>query len=142
MQWVQARLLLLPAKVNTKPGTRKAKRPGKKKKDDPAVEHEDLDEEEEQQPHTQEVEDAAGQSPPPHLAQNMKLDFLYEQLLRFCWSLVPTSLQPSPDSPPQQHQMQSLFLCHTSSSTLNPSGGLSLTEATDAHSPGLLPFPQ
>ena len=61
MPWIHARiLLLLPAQVNTKPGTRKAKKPGKKKKDDPAVEHEDLDDDDEQQPHTQEVEDAAG----------------------------------------------------------------------------------
>ena len=49
--------------VNTKPGARKGKKAGKKKKDDPAVEHEDLDDDEEQAQHTQEVEDAAGQSP-------------------------------------------------------------------------------
>ena len=71
MHWIQARLLLLlPAQVNTKPGTRKAKKPGKKKKDDPAVEHEDLDDDEEQQPHTQEVEDAAGQLLVPVLVHN------------------------------------------------------------------------
>ena len=49
--------------MNTKPGARKGKKAGKKKKDDPAVEHEDLDDDEEQAQHTQEVEGAAGESP-------------------------------------------------------------------------------
>ena len=58
--------------MNTKPGTRKAKKPGKKKKDDPAVEHEDLDDDDEQQPHTQEIEDAAGLPPPLHAQQTQR----------------------------------------------------------------------
>ncbi len=47
------------AQVNTKPGARRGKKAGKKKKDE-AAEAEDLDDDEQTQ-HDQEIEDAAGQ---------------------------------------------------------------------------------
>ena len=46
------------AQVNTKPGARRGKKAGKKKKDE-AAEAEDLDDDEQTQ-HDQEIEDAAG----------------------------------------------------------------------------------
>jgi hypothetical protein len=46
------------AQVNTKPGARRGKKAGKKKKDE-AAEAEDLDDDEQTQ-HEQEIEDAAG----------------------------------------------------------------------------------
>ena len=45
--------------MNTKPGARRAKKAGKKRKDDPAADAEDLDDDEPTQ-HEQEIEDAAG----------------------------------------------------------------------------------
>lgn len=70
--------------MNTKPGARRGKKAGKKKKDE-AAEAEDLDDDEQTQ-HDQELEDAAGglkSSPLTCFVQNMH----QERVLLHCISL-------------------------------------------------------
>ncbi|KAL0042600.1 hypothetical protein WJX79_004833 [Trebouxia sp. C0005] len=73
-------LLLQDLKVNTKPGARRGKKAGKKKKDE-AAEAEDLDDDEQTQ-HDQELEDAAAADRPP--VQWVEMDPQMETLASTC----------------------------------------------------------
>ncbi|KAL0049504.1 hypothetical protein WJX82_003747 [Trebouxia sp. C0006] len=73
-------LLLQDLKVNTKPGARRGKKAGKKKKDE-AAEAEDLDDDEQTQ-HDQEIEDAAAADRPP--VQWVEMDPQMETLASTC----------------------------------------------------------
>ncbi|DBA90183.1 TPA: hypothetical protein ACH3X1_003489 [Trebouxia sp. C0004] len=73
-------LLLQDLKVNTKPGARRGKKAGKKKKDE-AAEAEDLDDDEQTQ-HEQEIEDAAAADRPP--VQWVEMDPQMETLASTC----------------------------------------------------------